>query len=198
MANKFDSDNYPTVEPSTLSKGDRWAWKRTDLSGDYATASYSLSYTLVKEGDPATKITINTSESGDDYIVEVAKSVTDDYKPGRYKWRAYITRTSDSERVEVDSGSIEITEDFVDTGVDPVSFWRSVYNALEPVILGRSKKEHSTYNYKGRSVTLMSHGEILELYNRARMEVRKEDNAERIQKGLGTNRKIQTRFINRQ
>ena len=44
MSNAFDSANYPETEPATIIAGDRIAWKRTDLGGDYPPASYALSY----------------------------------------------------------------------------------------------------------------------------------------------------------
>ena len=44
--NVFDRSNYPTVEPSELVAGDRWAWKRQDLT-DYGDG-YSFSYELTK------------------------------------------------------------------------------------------------------------------------------------------------------
>ena len=44
MSNLFDSSNFPTTEPVELQLGDFWAWKRTDLSTDYPTAAYALSY----------------------------------------------------------------------------------------------------------------------------------------------------------
>src|SRR3990167_6523812 len=104
MGNAFDSANYPTREPIELVIGDRWAWKRTDLGADYPPASYALSYSMRLEGTGATEIGINASESGSDYLVEVASVTTAGYTAGRYRWQAYITRSSDSERVMIDSG----------------------------------------------------------------------------------------------
>ena len=50
MTNLFDSSNYTTTEPETLTLGDRWVWKREDLGSDYAPASYALSYNVRLQG----------------------------------------------------------------------------------------------------------------------------------------------------
>ena len=72
MADLFDSTNYPTTEPEILVIGDRWLWKRTDIGSDYAPSSYALSYNARLLGTGSTTFSITASESGTDYIVEVA------------------------------------------------------------------------------------------------------------------------------
>ena len=66
MANLFDSTNYPEKEPETLIAGDRILWKRTDLGGDYPSATYSLSYSARSEGTTSYEISITTTASGTD------------------------------------------------------------------------------------------------------------------------------------
>ncbi len=108
MANLFDSTNYPTTEPGEIIAGDRIAWKRSDLDSDYPIASYSLKYSARLENAGTTEIEITASESGADYIVEVGQSTTAAYTACVYHWQAYIIRSSDSERVTVDSGTWEV------------------------------------------------------------------------------------------
>ena len=50
MANLFDTSSFTTTEPLSFTAGDRVAWTRVDIGGDYPPASYSLSYTARKEG----------------------------------------------------------------------------------------------------------------------------------------------------
>ena len=82
--NAFDSDNFATVEPEVLTIGDRWVWKRTDLGTDYPPSSYALSYSARLQGAGSTAISITASESGDDYLVEVASATTPSYTAGAY------------------------------------------------------------------------------------------------------------------
>ena len=77
--NAFDSDNFATVEPKVLTIGDRWVLKRTDLGTDYPPSSYALSYNARSQGAGSIAISITTSESGDDYLVEVASATAASY-----------------------------------------------------------------------------------------------------------------------
>ena len=71
MANKFDSTNYLDTEPNELQLGDFWAWKRTDLSTDYPTASYALSYEFnLVDGSTASNFSLTATESNNEYIIE--------------------------------------------------------------------------------------------------------------------------------
>lgn len=109
MTNAFDSANYPATEPTELVVGDRWMWKRTDLGSDYPPASYSLKYSLRKDAaTPTPEIEITATGSGADFLIEVASATTAGYTPGRYRWQAYITRTSDSQRVNIASGVLQV------------------------------------------------------------------------------------------
>ena len=102
--NAFDFDNFPKVEPEVLTIGDRWVWKRTDLGTDYPPSNYALTYNARLQGAGSTAISITASESGEDYLVEVASATTAGYTAGTYYWSAFITRSSDSQRIQIDSG----------------------------------------------------------------------------------------------
>ena len=91
--NAFDSGNFATVEPEVITIGDHWVWKRTDLGTDYPPSSYALSYSARLQGARSTAISITTSESGDDYLVEVASATLASYTAGTYSWSDYITRS---------------------------------------------------------------------------------------------------------
>ena len=72
MNNLFDSAEYPTTEPETLTIGDRWVWKRTDIGSTYAPATYALSYRARLLGTGSTNFSFVASESGSEYVVEIA------------------------------------------------------------------------------------------------------------------------------
>ena len=114
MANKFDSTNYPTTEPSELQLGDFWAWKKTDLSDDYPTADYSLSYEFnIIDGATAVNFTLSASESNNEYVIETTD--TSSYTKGEYNWVSYITRASDSARIKISEGFTEIQDNYATT-----------------------------------------------------------------------------------
>ena len=183
MSNLFSSINYPQTEPSELIIGDRWAWKRTDLGNDYAPASYSLSYTARLESSGSTTFSITCSESGNDYIVEVASATTAAYTVGVYHWQMYITRTSDSERIMLDSGTFELVANRASSTADPRTHAKIVLDAIEAVIEGRATKDQESYSIEGRSLSRTSISDLLLFRDRYKAEVRKEEIKEAIKNG---------------
>lgn len=194
MANLFDSGNYPTTEPSVIVAGDRLAFKRTDLGSDYPTASYSLKYSARLENSGSTEISFTASESGDDYIVEVGQATTAAYTVGIYHWQAYITRSSDSERVTVDSGTWEIVANRDNALSDPRSHVKTVLDAIEATIEGRASKDQESYSIQGRSLGRTPIPDLIVLRDKYKGEYMRELRAERIGNGLGHSGVIKTRF----
>ena len=119
MSNLFSCDNYPSVELEVLTNGDRWVWKRTDLGTDYPPASNALSYNARLQGAGSTAISITASESDNDYLVEVASATRASYTAGTYSWSTFITRSSDSQRIQIDSGDFVIKTNLATSTADP-------------------------------------------------------------------------------
>jgi hypothetical protein len=185
MANLFDTSNYPETEPAKIISGDRAAWKRTDLGTDYAPASYSLKYSARLEGSGATSIDITASESGSDYIIEVGQSVSTAYTAGTYHWQAYIIRTSDSERLTVDSGTWEIISNRDAATSDPRNHIKIVLDNIEAVLEGRSSKDQENYSIQGRSLSRTPIPDLMVLRDRYKAMYVQEKRAERIKNNLG-------------
>ena len=193
MANLFDSANYPTREPASLQIGDLWAWKRTDLVTDYPSSAYSLSYVLRREIN-GERIAISTTGSTTAYTVEVASTTTDDYEPGRYHWVAYITRTSDSARVEVDRGVFDIAPNRSTDSVDPRSFAQIALDNIETYLKDPTNIAAASYSIAGRSLSRWNRADLYVERERLKGEVVREQRAEQIRKGLSTNATIRVRF----
>ena len=194
MANLFDSTNYPTTEPETLTLGDRWVWKRTDLGTDYAPASYALTYNARLQGAGSTTFSITASESGDDYLVEVASSTTAGYTKGTYNWSAYITRSSDSERIEVDSGVWTVDLHLASSTDDPRSHAAKMVDNLESTLESLAAKLTTSYSIADRSNTLRSMEECRDQLREYRAELRRETYKARALNGQRTGESILIRF----
>ena len=134
MSNLFDSDNFPTVEQEFLTIGDRWVWKHTDLGTDYSPSSYALSYNARSQGAGSIAISITTSESGDDYLVEVASAKTASYTAGAYSWYDYITRSSDSQRIQIDACDFVIQINLANDASDPKTHSEKMVDYLESYV----------------------------------------------------------------
>ena len=194
MPNLFDSTNYPTTEPTTLIAGDRIGWKRTDLNSDYAVGDYALSYSARLEGAGSTEISITATESGDDYIVEITQATSAAYTAGTYHWQAYITRSSDSERITIDSGPWEVKANRDTASIDPRSHVKKVLEAIEAVLESRASKDQESYSIQGRSLARTPIPDLVVLRDKYRGEYVREKRAERIRNGLGHSGTIKVRF----
>lgn len=186
--NLFDAANYPTREPAQLVVGDRWAWKRADLAVDYPVASYSLKYSLRLLGAGTTEIEITAGETGGEYVIEVASATTAGKTAGTYAWQAYITRTSDSERVLVGQGTVELVANRDVATTEPRSYARRMLAAIEAVMENRASKDQEEYSIQGRSLKRTSLPDLMVWRDRFREEVRQELAAERMAQGMGSDR----------
>lgn len=193
MANLFDSANYPTREPTALQAGDLWAWKRTDLVTDYPSSAYSLSY-IARREITGEKIAISTTGSTESYTVSVSSTTTANYEEGRYHWVAYITRTSDSARIEVDKGVFEVAPNRSTSSADPRSFAQIALDNIETYLKDPTNLAAASYSIAGRSLSRWNRADLLTERERLKGEVTRERRAEQIAKGLGTNATIRVRF----
>ena len=196
MSNAFDRANYTTKEPSTLVLGDYWAWRRDDLASDYPVGSYALTYEFHEDsgGGGNHKFTLTATEADDTYYIEAASSSTTSYSIGDYIWEAYITKTSDSNRIMVDSGRTEITENLANTNADLRSHAKIVLDAIEAVIENRATMDQSSMSIAGRSLSRMSIDELLTFKDRYKAEYLKEIKLARIKNKQGSGNTIKVRF----
>ena len=194
MADLFDSDNYPTTEPEVLVIGDRWVWKRTDLGSTYAPSSYALSYRARLLGAGSTNFSFTASESGTEYIIEVASSTTTNYTAGTYAWNMYITRSSDSERIALDSGKFEVKTNLVTSEADPRTHAAKMVDYLEATQESLAQKLTSSYSITDRSNTLRSMDEVSAQLNYYRSVYNREVMKDRALSGRRTGQNILVRF----
>jgi len=196
MANLFDRANYPTQEPDVLVVGDRWVWRRPDLVADYPTADYALTYEFHEDsgGGGSHKFTITATETTDDYIVEIASATTAAYATGDFHWYAFITRTSDSERIAIDDGYAKIELNFADTNADHRSHAKKVLDAIEAVLENRASQDQMSYSIAGRSLSRMSIDDLMRFRDRYRAEYNRELKKWRIKNKQDTGNTIKARF----
>jgi hypothetical protein len=193
MANLFDPSNYPKSEPTALQVGDRWAWVREDLVADYPHTAYSLGYVLRREitGD---RIAISATGSSGGYTVEIASTTTDDYQAGRYHWVAYITRTSDSARVEVGKGVMDVAPNRAQSSDDPRSFAQVALDNIEAYLKDPNNVTAASYSIAGRSLSRWNRADLFVERDRLKGEVTRERQADDLARGLRTSSIVRVRF----
>ena len=196
MANLFDRANYPTQEPDVLVVGDRWVWRRPDLVADYPTADYALTYEFHEDsgGGGSHKFTITATETTTDYLVEIASATTAAYTAGEYNWYAFITRSSDSQRIAIDEGHTKLELNFANTNADNRSHAKKVLDAIQATIEGRASQDQMSYSIAGRSLSRMSIDDLLKFRDRYRAEYNREIKNLRIKNKQDTGNTIKVRF----
>ena len=194
MEDLFDSTNYPTTEPEILVIGDRWLWKRTDIGTDYAPSSYALSYNARLLGTGSTTFSITASESATDYIVEVASSTTSSRTVGVYAWNMFITRSSDSERIALDSGKFDVRDNLATSSADQRTHAAKMVDYLEATQESLAQKLTSSYSITDRSNTLRSMDEVSAQLNYYRAVYNREVMKDRVKSGKRTGQNILVRF----
>jgi hypothetical protein len=193
MANQFDSTYYPTTEPNELQLGDFWAWKRTDLSTDYPTASYSLSYEFnLIDGATVSNFTLTATESNNDYIIESTNTTS--YAKGEYNWIAYITRSSDTARIKIGEGFTEVQDNYATTTASVRSHAKKVLDAIEAVIENRATMDQSSMSIAGRSLSRLTVDELMLFRDRYKTEYLKEVKKARIKNNKDSGNAIKVRF----
>ena len=184
--------DIPTSEPTEVTAGDLVTWTRPEHSSFTLADSWVLSYALVMAGN---RIVITSSDNGDQtHLIAIAAATTAAWAVGTYKWQAYVT--NGVERYNIDEGSIKVLTDFAaaTTGHDARTHWKIVLDNVEAVIQGRATKDQSSYTISGRQLSRTPVADLILLYNRAKSAVAAEEQAERIENGLGTSGKISVRF----
>jgi hypothetical protein len=173
--------------------GDFWAWKREDLSDDYPVASYSLSYEFnLVDGATASNFTLTATESNDTYIIEANNTAS--YTKGNYNWVSYMTRSSDSARVKLEEGFVEVQDNYATTTASVRSHAKIVLDSIEAVIENRANIDQSSMSIAGRSLSRMSIDELLTFRDRYKAEYLKEVKIQRIKNKRGSGNTIKVNF----
>ena len=183
--------DIPTTEPSSVRSGDTWAWTKT--LDDYPAPTWTLTYTLV---NLSSKITLTSTASGTDHAISVDKATTAAYSAGRYTWISHVD--DGTSRYTVETGVIEVEPDLAVAGVtayDARSNWVKLFDAMESALATFGSKAWTMgYALGDRNVTFRSHAEFLQLYDRARMEKQREEQADKLARGLGVGPKVMVRL----
>ena len=194
MANLLDTAQASETEPEEIIAGDRLIFKRTDLGNDYANGSYVLKYSARLEGSGSTEIEITASASGTDYLVEVPSATTANYTAGTYLWQAYITRSSDSQRVTIDLGTWEVIANRDAATTDPRSHPKIMLEKIESILENRAGADVSSYSINGRSITKIPIIELMQFRATYKAEYLREVRRERARNGIGTGSTVLVQF----
>lgn len=176
-----------TQEPESFVAGDTVKWKKS-LSDYPASASWVLKYAL----RGAASIDLTATADGDDHLITISAATSEAYTAGTYKWTAYVEKAS--ERYTIAEGYLTIKTDMVaaTTITDRVITLEADITAING-FLGKNYK-YSSYAIAGRSLNNYSISELFTLRDRLQRELNSLKDADKIARGLATNKLIRVRF----
>lgn len=180
--------DIPTLEPAVLNAGDTLRWTRS-LADYPASAGWVLSYTLI---NGTAKISITGSASGDEHSILVPAATSAGYAPGSYDWRARVTKAG--EVYTVGEGRFTVKASFSAATFDARSQARKTLEAIDATLEGRATSATAEYEIGNRRMKFIPVAELLQLRDRYRAEVAREDAAAAVAAGLPDRRRVYVRF----
>lgn len=184
-----------TTEPRELRAGLTWAWLRSLV--DYPAGTWTLKYWLV---NATSHIEITATADGTTHAVSVAAATTAGYAAGDYDWVATVE--SGSEKYQVCSGRIKVLPRIDQAAaLDLRSTARKILDQLEADYQSRAAGGGgfvASYSVSDGAFTRAMQFKVEEDWIKAieywRNQVRMEEAAASIAKGLGNPRRFYARF----
>lgn len=183
-----------TTEPQLVTQGDTFTWRKT-LNQYPATDGWVLNYALINSSG---KIVFSAIADAGDHLVNVPAATTAGYARGVYNWQSYVTRAATGERYTVSVGQIEIVADFSAQagGADLRTEARKILDTLQAawLVASQSRAFVAEYTIGTRRIKMATRQEWVIEIDYWRRIVAKEDQAERLKRGLPSRRKVMVRF----
>ena len=195
MVNLFDQNNALTSEPTSVVIGTLVQWKRADLSDVYAPASYDLIYNIrLKNGAGVDKSVTATTAADGSFLTSLTSNITTTMVAGDYVWQAFISRKSDSAKVAVGTGELQLLSNLDQNGADNRSHAQIMVAKIQSLLEGKADKDVSSYSIQGRSLSKMTVNDLMMWRDYYRKEVAKEKQDALIAAGKASNATVKVRF----
>lgn len=180
-------------EPQQITAGDTVIWYRV-VSDFPASEGWTLYYVL--RGPTTIKLTAATFQTAN-YVVEVADTITADWKPGLYSIQAYVSDGTDRFSVETWFPKVTIKPNpaaFVEGAASNLTFAQATLAAVETALLALASRKVSSASVNGQSYSIQDLTKLTALRNRMREEVQSEQDAILFAAGLGGKKNILVQF----
>lgn len=176
-----------TQEPQSFIAGDTVKWKKS-LPDYKASDSWVLKYAL----RGAAVINLTAAASGDDHLITITAVTSAGYTAGTYKWISYVEKAGERYTIEEGYLAIETNLATATTITDRLITLEADIAAING-FLGKNYK-YSSYAIAGRSLNNYSISELFTLRDRLQRELKSLKDADKIARGLATNKLIRVRF----
>lgn len=197
----------PTIEPWDLPAGDTrrharqgvtLSWYKT-LSNFLPADGWILTYLFTKSDE---RHSVVASDNGDGrFLCSAAATDTDDWAIGVYSVFGYVSLGADVH--EVYRGTCEVLVGYQlagnASGVDDRTHARKVRDALRALLENRATDDQTAFSVSmpdgsSRSISRMDREQLITALNRYEFLVKLEEDAERLDRGLGVRNKIRVRL----
>jgi hypothetical protein len=207
-AKKAEQGETMNPEPSELIIGDTITWIRRSVQAISendngtvetidikASEGWALKFTAVGPDGIAAINAAADPDNADDFKFTANATTTAAYKEGDYQWQ--ITATKSPDRYTIATGIITFKDNIAVRSAlyDNRSHAKKVLDAIEAVIEGRASQDQMGYTIAGRSLSRTPLPDLLKLRATYKTEYDNELATANIAAGLGTGRKVYTRFI---
>lgn len=153
MGNLF-TDDAPEGVPEKLTLDTFWRWIETDLSQDYPTASYTLSYEIFNPVS-GNNVTITATKVDGVHTIEADAP---DIESGTCEYKTLMTRDVDSKVVQVSAGYTKLG-----SKTPEKSYNVQVLEAVRAAIAKTATKTQMQYSVNGMQVSQRSPKQLLDL-----------------------------------
>lgn len=192
MANRLTTiQNYIPYE---FYAGDTVIWQIENLHTDYSNSAHTLTYKFRLENNGSTNFSVDATADGNNYKITLSATTTANITEGKYNFIAYVTRTSDSARVTVDRGMIEVKPNLASSTSETRSHAKKMLDLIESLLEGKATKDVSSYSIAGRSLNKMGVSELLEWRNYYKAEYNRELSKQRNENEDGSGNTIKISF----
>jgi hypothetical protein len=187
------------VIPDQLRSGDSWQWDDDAPALPYDPTTFAPSDTYTQsyafQGPANFLLSSVAAPSGTGYRTTSLPAATGALEPGIYKYDRYVTTGSD--RYTVASGRVEILENLqVQEGsFDARTFARKALDTIEATIQGNLDKPMLTQEGAATKIGYRNWADMMAVRSQLRLEVKSEEQADDLAKGLPSGRFIRLRMV---
>ena len=139
----------------------------------------------------ANSYTVTATDNGDGrHLFTASKATTALYVAGSYKLTIQASTSAEAYIAEVATVQIDPA---LGSAVDTRTHAKRVLDALEATLEGKATNDQLSYSIRGRSLSRMNPGELLEWRDKYKVEYKRELDAEKIANGMGTSSAVRER-----
>jgi len=174
--------------PTVIRAGDTVKWKKS--FPDYPSSEWQLGYVIYNASN---RYEVSaTAQADGSFLIEISATSSSGFASGEYSWIARVTKGT--ETYTIDAGTIEILPNPT-VATDERSHIKKVLDAIQRVIEGRATRADLDYTIGDKRVRSMTVEELYTAWRKYKLMYEQELQAERLRKGLGTNRIVRVRFV---